>query len=1511
MNIIKYLFLFIFACIISTKLFSQQAQFSSNVTTGCKNLNVSFTNHSTGAIISYKWSFGDGSTGSTQANPTHFYQQPGIYTVTLIVFTNSSSDTLVKQNYIRVFAAPTVIFTQNTTSGCVPLTVNFSDLTQVGDTSIASWFWDFGDGSNSTLQNPTHVYNTAGNYNVALFITDKNGCTGEKLIVNHINVITNQIDANFTIDKPLGCSLPHTASISNTSTGTNLNYYWNFGNGDTSTAQNPPSQTYNQFGAFNVQLNITNSIGCKDSIIKTITINEFIGNFSIDTINGCAPFNAQFTDLTIGSTTWSWNFGDGGVATVKNPSHIFANSGQYTVSLIVGNANCSDTISKDINITVFPKPTINFTVNDSTLCEIPKTVNFTYTGSTVNSWNWNFGNSTTSSDQNPQATYSTVNNFTVSLSVIDENNCSNSLTKTNYIKVVLPNAIFNFDNQKGCKPLTVNFSDISTSFENIDYWEWDFGDGSPLSFNQNPNHLYTDTGSFNVSLVISNVEGCSDTVIINNAILVGDHKTVNFSPQDTVGCYKFNVTFSDLSSDVGDEWKWDFGDNSNSALQNPSHTYADTGYFDVSLIVGFHGCYDTLRVDSVVQVWPPVAKLSGNQLIGCEYPHVVTFTDESILADSWEWDFGDTQTFVGQSPPPHTYNNPGFYDVWIFAENTTFNCRDSAMVTVRVSEIIPGFTQDTVRGCKPFVCTFDDTTYVNTSRVGWTWNFSDGGSSISENPVYTFQNSGTYDVQLIVTDQLGCKDSITIIALIEVNQLPNVGFQADLLTGCIPLSVTFTDTTNIVVPITSWNWTFGNGNTSIDTIPTNIYNQRGKYTVTLNIVDENNCTGTATKTEYIKATKPYPNFTYPAVVCNGQSVAFTNTSTPTSTGDLLTYNWEFGDDSVSSATSPSHIYYSLSDTSVQYSILLTAIDENGCDSSVTKNISISIPKAKFTASETNATCPPFYVTMSDNSICNPGNITNWYWDFGDDTPVSTLQNATHSYFSAGVFDVQLIIKNNYGCIDTLKVDSLIKVDGPIGSFTYSVDASTCVPVYTFYAESENSVNSIWIFDDGYTGAGDTINHSYYIPGSYEPVLILQDALGCQDEVEIDNPINVSFPTVDLTLTSGNAICTAANGVASVVASGATPPYNYLWSNNATTANATNLLPGIIRITVTDAVGCPGVDSVEVGQTIKSFNNYFITVSEVCRLSDGIIYANPSLGVLPYRYKWSNSDTLATITNLPANTYILTITDALGCLKIDTAIVNRDLLSFASNISSTDAMCKGKNGTASVNPYNGIGPYIYNWSNGFTSDIIISLDTGKYFVTISDSRGCKSIDSTTIYNTVNNTINASLVSDTNNVLSIVPIVFTSTSTDSIDIVKYTWNIDGNEFIDTIGFQQFQFEYSGVYNINLLIEDKLGCIDSATISVTILDGLEIPNVFSPNGDGINDVFYIHHSGIEEYELQIFNRWGALLFYEKAPKVWWTGYTTSGVEVPTGTYYYVCKAKSVTGTDYEIKGTISLFR
>lgn len=380
--------------------------FTSSINAGT----VAFTNQSHPSVTSWAWTFGDGGT-STVANPTHTYASNGTYTVCLTVTNSCFSQQIC--DTVTICIAPAAAFVSSG-NGAVATFTNQSSPT------VTTWAWTFGDGGTSTLANPTHTYATNGTYNVCLTVAS--ACSTET--VCHPITICRQLNESFS-----SSLTGQTASFQDLSDASATTWSWNFGDGGTSSLQNP-THTYTLTGTFTVCLTV--SSGCSTAtvcqpVVVCPALNE---NFSFN-IQG---FGASFTDLSDPSaTSWTWTFGDGGTSTLQNPAHTYAAGGSYNVCLTVANGCYSATTCSQVDLC---QPT------NEAISYVPAGLNVAFTGTadpSVNVWAWDFGDGGTAAIQNPSHTYATVGSYQVCLAV--QNACSSSMTCTNLVLVGLEDAL--------------------------------------------------------------------------------------------------------------------------------------------------------------------------------------------------------------------------------------------------------------------------------------------------------------------------------------------------------------------------------------------------------------------------------------------------------------------------------------------------------------------------------------------------------------------------------------------------------------------------------------------------------------------------------------------------------------------------------------------------------------------------------------------------------------------------------------------------------------------------------------------------------------------------------------------------------------------------------------------------------------------------------------------------------------------------------------------------------------
>ncbi|MBU8871845.1 MAG: PKD domain-containing protein [Gemmatimonadales bacterium] len=320
------------------------AAFIADDTTGCSPFTVNFTDESTGPIDSWVWNFGDGMQSISQ-NPSHTYSDPGVYDVGLAVTSPDGDDSIVKFGYIIVGAAPSPSFTSSVEYPefiSAGESVDFTD-TSTGDPT--SWLWDFGDGGSSTLQSPTHFFNTSGAFSITLTVT--NSCGSEFLTVpNLILVIPSTAPvADFSFSPATGCA-PLEVEFTDESTGSITAWAWDFGDGATGTEASP-THTYTTPGVFDVRLIVTSESDADTVTVAGAVVVEMpvAAAFTVSDTLGAAPLEVTFTDASAGDpTSWLWDFGDASTDTVANPTHTYLTEGLFDVTLIVGNACSVDTL---------------------------------------------------------------------------------------------------------------------------------------------------------------------------------------------------------------------------------------------------------------------------------------------------------------------------------------------------------------------------------------------------------------------------------------------------------------------------------------------------------------------------------------------------------------------------------------------------------------------------------------------------------------------------------------------------------------------------------------------------------------------------------------------------------------------------------------------------------------------------------------------------------------------------------------------------------------------------------------------------------------------------------------------------------------------------------------------------------------------------------------------------------------------------------------------------------------
>jgi PKD repeat protein len=572
----------------------------------------------------------------------------------------------------------------------------------------------------------------------------------------------------------------------------------------------------------------------------------------------------------------------------------------------------------------------------------------------------------------------------------------------------------------------------------IGSWTWNFGDGSPAESGQNVTHSFDTAGTYLVVLTATTAFGCQAVAPFTVNILAGP--TVSFSALDTAGCAPFTAAFTATATSTG-SYTWDFGDGATDTTLTPSHTYLSPGLYTVSFSSATAQCVSRVDLPGYITVNPvPDASVVASTLAGC-YPLAVTFNHQQYPSATYRWDFGDGDT-SSSALPSHTFVTAGSFAVELI---TALNgCADTGTVTLTATAPL-SVSISTTTVCQGAPSVFN----ISTSApfVSAVWDFGDGTSvSVTGGVSHVYQLPGNYNASLVVTDVSGCQGTASQNVL--VLPIPFVSFTVQPTSGCDTVAAQFN---NQSTGASLYQWSFGDGTSSVQPTPFHLYTAPGNYAVTLVATAANGCSDTLSVPAMVTVyPSPSPSFTASATtICNDTCISFSDGST----GFPITWQWSFPGGSPSSSTSsaPGSICYSQPGT---YAVTLITSGAY-CSRSVTLNDYIHVSDCSV------APTAAFY--CNDSVFCVNGctsfqstaqNATQWNWQFTGGTPASsTLPNPQFvCYPASGTYPVTLVVTNPAGS-DTLYAAGMVTVDNvpPVPVFTRSGDTliTAVVPGYSY------------------------------------------------------------------------------------------------------------------------------------------------------------------------------------------------------------------------------------------------------------------------------------------------------------------------------------------------------------------------------------------------------------------------------------------------------------------------------
>jgi len=814
-------------------------------------------------------------------------------------------------NYdLQVFERPTAGFSF-TSNGCAGEAVQFQDTSNGRGRPLTSYSWQFGvAGATATTANPSYTYTGAGSYPVAHSVITDIGCVSDTAV--RTIAISQPPTANFGIEAPY-CAGKTIRFIDSSlgNGGTLAQWTWDFGDGSalqTVTAGTPRTHSYTTPGTYTVSLTVTNSGGCRSTAFtRTITVHPNpVPGFTFG--NACLPAGTMaFTNTSTlpgGSATTLgslWTFGTGGpTSTQTNPSFNFSSTGPHTVTLaITSPAGCSDTLIRTVN-TVFSQPGSNFSRSPSpggrrycTNGAITFTSGATAPGSTVATYNWDFGDGGSSAQPNPVKSYTNPGIYVVRHWVQSQVGCVSDTTRDTVQVVALPVAAFSIGALR-CATDTVRFTSTSTASDAIlTQYAWTINSLNQAAATPALSFVPPAAGSFAVRLTVGTDAGCSDDTLVQ--VTVHPKPVPDFTLPNVclpVGAAAFTNTSTIAGGSLSSmTFSWSFGDGNTSTQVSPTHNYGGTGPFQVRLTAtSAEGCVkDTTKTLSTIFTQPTAAFTVSAQEV-C-LGTAITFTDASTAPGStvtqWEWNFGDGGTSALQNPV-RTFAAAGTYDVTLRI-TSAIGCGSSVATRRIVVNRLPTARFAVVAPtCATRDITFTDQSIAHSGSLqSWSWDLGDGSPAVSgQGPVvHRYAAAGAYPVKVTVTTDKGCTGNV--VDTVRVHPLPVPGFIIPQNCLADPFSQ-FTDTSTVAAPdrITNWSWDFGNSfsnppsaNTSNEQNPRHRYTVVGPYQVSLTVTSNNGCRATIQQEVFISNTSPVPVFRIlQPSVCSNDSVRIRDSS---------------------------------------------------------------------------------------------------------------------------------------------------------------------------------------------------------------------------------------------------------------------------------------------------------------------------------------------------------------------------------------------------------------------------------------------------------------------------------------------------------------------------------------------------------------------------------------------------------------------------------------------------------
>ncbi len=902
-------------------------------------------------------------------------------------------------------------------------------------------------------------------------VTDAGGC----LATACVNVIQNQPIIPVINPPSLVCPFGST-TLTATASGGQAPYTYLWNTGVSSSTLSAPAGNYT--------VTVSDALGSSCKGTTTVTVSQetpitiFTGSTNVNCYGGNNGTASVYVSGGIPDYTYLWSVGGATTSIIGNLS-----VGTYSV-LVTDNLGCTKTANITITQPVSPMQIV--TTNTNITCNGATNGIVAASGTGGNGTYYYYwdpsGVSTSSLSGLTAGTYSVL--------VADSSGC----VATTTVSVTEPGLI------------TLASSTIASTCGNSN------GSATVTPSGGGGVYTYTWAPSGGNNSTLSNVLANTYTVSVldnynclRNFPIVIPSKLSSASPSFSVStsCPNTPAQFTDLSVRGNDSiviWSWDFDDplagtNNFSLLQNPTHVFTAGGTYTPTLTIQTAiGCIMSVSLNVPFYPMPTTAFLSHSICANSS----ISFTNTSSISPGsitgYDWNFGDPASGVNNTSvvlnPVHFYSNPGTYSITLTTTSNN-NCSTTATNVINV------FALPTASFTASDVCSNNPNNFTNLSGSGgfvkWYWNFGDASpiDSTVISPVHTFTTGGTYSVVLTTVSGNNCYNHDTLNVVVYPG--PIVNFNAP--SRCLGAATIFTDLTSVPSgSITSWQWDFGDFS-AIDPLqnPTHLFTASGIFNVNLSVTSSNGCSATASKTVGVYPS-PIADFNV-SNSCFNSVTSFNDQSTPGLGTTLQTWLWAFGDGSpIATTQNPTHTYGLIG----TFTPTLVISNNYGCKDTTFKTITIDpTPVVSFLVSDTSA-CESVCTNFTANSSPS-GIVTNWLWDFGDNTVTSNLPNPEHCYTAIGDHTISLTGTTANGCVGVSTQTTVVHIHpNPVASFALTPYYPSSSSPEVHFTNTSTNINSFtWYFGDGTKNSVDNNPvHSYDHSQEYCIYLWVFNNYGC-------------------------------------------------------------------------------------------------------------------------------------------------------------------------------------------------------------------------------------------------------------------------------------------------------------------------------------------------------------------------------------------------------------------------------